>query len=82
MPVPSRAPWWLPLAMGVGSGLLAVTIGLLTAIHKLQLDPFTMAMLFLGVALVAGVHASVLFERPLGWVARVFAAATGKDREP
>lgn len=82
-PVVAPAPWWLPLATGVGSGLLAVAIGLLTAIHRLQLDPLTWAMLFLGVALAAGVNASVLFGRPLIWVARVFsAAAAGKDREP
>lgn len=81
-PVAAPAPWWLPLATGVGSGLLAVAIGLLTAIHRLQLDSFTMAMLFLGVALAAGVNASVLFGRPLVWVARVVAAASGKDKEP
>lgn len=78
------APWWLPLATGVGSGLLAVAIGLLTAIHKLQLDAFTMAMLFVGVALAAGINAQVVLERPFGWLARVFAAAAsaGKDKTP
>lgn len=83
-PVAAPAPWWLPLATGVGSGLLAVAIGLLTAIHRLQLDAFTMAMLFVGVALAAGINAQVVLERPFGWLARVFAAAAsaGKDKAP
>lgn len=81
---PAAPPWWLPLVTGVGSGLLAVGIGLLTAINKLQLDAFTMAMLFVGVALAAGINAQVVLERPFGWLARVFsaAAAAGKDKAP
>lgn len=79
-PVAAPAPWWLPVATGVGSGLLAVGIALVTAINKLELDTFTMAMLFLGVALAAGVNASVLFGRPIVWFARIFSAA-GKDRD-
>lgn len=73
-----QAPWWWSLVAGPAAGLLAVAIGLLVTWQDLKPDAFVMSMLFLGVALLAGVNVDILFGR----VARVLAAAAEKGKEP
>lgn len=86
MPTPAPttppAPWWWSILAGLLAGLLAVSVGLLITAGKMQPDPFAMALIGSGIALVAGANVRAVTRAALGPVARAITAAAEKDGQP
>lgn len=82
VPAPPRAPWWWPIVSGVLAGVIAVGLGLLLTLGRMQPDPFAMALFGSGIALIAGGHVSAVTRAVLGPVARALAAPAEKDNGP
>jgi len=79
---PPPAPWWWSILAGLLAGLLAVGVGLLITAGKMQPDPFAMALIGSGIALVAGANVRAVTRAALGPVARAIAASAEKDGTP